>query len=129
MQLRSGTVIAPVDRFLKVLNQDNNKWPTIDQAAKLSTKSRSWPEFEKHVKWLITYSTPATNKLKVNRLIVMATALTIMNSDRELYKVKGFNVLVDSVMRKLEGVIEKDKIFEFNIYDFIKEFKETTNSV
>jgi hypothetical protein len=104
MQLRSGTLLAPVDKFLDVLNKDKNRWPTAAQARSLSTKAAVWSKFEGHVLWLVSYTTPYAVKhdeLKGNRLILMVTLISTMNTAHHFAAIPGFSKFIDAVFVKL----------------------------
>jgi len=124
MQLRSGTVLAPVDKFLDVLNKDKNRWPTAAQAHSLSIKSADWSKFEEHALWLLSYKTTNAvkfNDLKGNRLILMVTLISIMNTAHHFSSIPAFARLLDAVFIKIEGIRNPPEYMT----ELINEFKFT----
>ena len=125
MQLRSGTILAPVDKFLDVLNKDKNRWPTAAQARSLSTKAADWSKFEEHIRWLLSYGTPNAGKFiefKGNRLILMVTLISTMNTAHHFAAIPGFSKFIDAVFVKLGEphdmpgfMLELVNEFKFNV--------------
>jgi len=125
MQLRSGTILAPVDKFLDVINKDKNRWPTAAQARSLSTKAADWSKFEEHIRWLLSYATPNAVKFiefKGNRLILMVTLISTMNTAHHFAAIPGFSKFIDAVFVKLGEphdmpgfMLELVNEFKFNV--------------
>ena len=126
MHLRSGTVLA--DKFTRLLEEDNNRWPNERQAFVISTHTLDKQKFISHIKWLMTYygtlNAVKPRELKANRLILMATARSLMNVSHDVNMNQDFRRLVLAILAKLNDY--NGEILEFNINDYISDFKAFT---
>ena len=126
MQLRSGTVLSYADfakakeckkwtqnfykpdRFYEVLDEDQNPWPTREQAKSLATNSLNKEKFTEHCAWIVKHVVPGCSgarALKANRLALMAVAFSLMN------------VLHDPVMKGHLANVANVAITQFKSYE------------
>jgi hypothetical protein len=123
MQLRSGTVLSYAkaeeckkwiqnfykpDRFYEVLDEDQNPWPTREQAKSLATNSLDKEKFTEHCAWIVKHGVPGCSgarALKANRLVHMVMAFSLIN------------VLHDPVMKGHFGRLANVAIAQFKSYE------------
>ena len=118
MQLRSGTVLSYADfakaeeckpdRFYEVLDEDQNPWPTREQAIRLSTNILDMEKFSDYCAWIVKHSVPngsGARALKTNRLALMVISFSLMN------------VLHDPLMKFHFRYLAKTAINQFKTYE------------
>lgn len=119
MKLRSGRNLVMFDKFIEILNEDKSSWPTENQAVKLSIDTLDPKKFAKHCMWLQTYAVESHEEVKTNRLIMMATAQSVMNVWHDPLMSSKFNKLVKVIIDKFNTCYGMNK----ETYDFIHKFK------
>ena len=131
IQLRSGRALPTVqfpDKFFRVIDEDINRWPNEQQAYKLSTKTLNKKKFEEHIRWLMTYmvykqSDKTNREAKTNRMVLMATALSLINVSHDNFMRIHYRRLSEMVLKKFEEY-DGPAVQEFKMSEFIDDFKK-----
>jgi hypothetical protein len=103
--------------FFKVLDADNNSWPNVFQAFKLSTNSTDEKEFQAHIYWLTSHLVSGTSRRdkKQNRLVFLAIAQSLMRISK--YSHDKYKFIAYTIIDKLK------EVKELHIDEFISDFK------